>query len=313
MTLSLTTYARPLLPGIVDLFNHQADDEPHVAVLTPQLFVDLVESKPYFDDKGFFVALERDRVLGFLHACVAGGTEPWQNPDAKVGQITMLAFEPHRLDVGLELLDAALAWLAQSNFRGRGSILAMSGRHGYPFYRGIFLGGERIFPTTLAHLHIALAARRFGVAGEAVLKRRELHEPPPPESLEAKTPLDYLDEPLAMTHPNMAPSWAGFEPRMIRAVQNGRHAGAVGYLLQSNLTPRLGAPCINIYALGVEPAFQRRGIAAALVARVLQRGFELGARTATVATQLDNLPAHHTYDRLGYLPYRMGVARISHA
>lgn len=312
MTFSLTTYHRDwLLPGagITDLFNRQAADEPHIALLTPQLFIDLVESKPYFDDKGFFVALERDRVVGFIHACVVGGTEPWQNPDAKVGQITMFAFEPHRLDVGLELLDAALVWLAMQGQRG--SILAMSGRYGYPFYRGIFLGGERIFPTTLVHLHTALVARRFGVAGEAVLKRRELTTAP--DVPNARIPLDYLDEPLDMTHANMGPSWAGFEPRTIRAVLQGRQAGAVGYLLQSNLTPRLGAPCVNIYSLGVEPAFQRQGIAAALVARVLRRGFDLGARTATVATQLDNLPAHRTYDRLGYLPYRMGVARISHA
>lgn len=50
--------------------------------------------------------------------------------------------------------------------------------------------------------------------------------------------------------------------------------------------------------VGVAPAFQRKGIARALVERMFAIGRELGCGEAWVGTEPDNLPARGLYERL---------------
>ena len=55
---------------------------------------------------------------------------------------------------------------------------------------------------------------------------------------------------------------------------------------------------LYIDEVGVTPAFQRKGIARAMVERMLAIGKELGCGEAWVGTEPDNLPARGLYERL---------------
>jgi ribosomal protein S18 acetylase RimI-like enzyme len=55
---------------------------------------------------------------------------------------------------------------------------------------------------------------------------------------------------------------------------------------------------LYIDEVGVSPAFQRKGIARAMVEKMLAIGKELGCGEAWVGTEPDNLPARGLYERL---------------
>ena len=55
---------------------------------------------------------------------------------------------------------------------------------------------------------------------------------------------------------------------------------------------------LYIDEVGVSPAFQRKGIARAMVERMLAIGKDLGCGEAWVGTEPDNLPARGLYERL---------------
>jgi GNAT superfamily N-acetyltransferase len=61
---------------------------------------------------------------------------------------------------------------------------------------------------------------------------------------------------------------------------------------------------MNITSLTVAPAFQRRGIARALLSEVLQRH---GAGPLAVQTGAKNAAALHIYERIGFIAVRRWV------
>lgn len=279
---------------MIDLYNEQADMEPYIAPLSPELFTKLVEAKSYFDSKGVFVAIEQGRVVGWCHACVSRSTELWMNPEPTHASIEMLVYKPELLHVGLGLVEAAVNWLRPT---GHDAIQAINCAYGYPFYRGLYIGGERLCPTTLPHVHLALSLSGFEVSAYGSVKVAKLDSPP--KILEAKIELEYRDEPLKMEHEATRQSWVGFEPRAISVLRDGKTVGVIGWVLLPYHAPKLGCPCVNIYAMSVNQSQRRQGIGAALVSRVFALGYERGARIATVGTEMDNLAAHQTYHKMG--------------
>lgn len=304
MPLTIETYDRRYLPAIVDLYNQQASAERYIAPLTPELFLKLVEPKPYFDPKGFFVAVEDGDVVGWCHACVAHSTEIWMDPKPTHASIEMLVYKPQDLHVGLALVEAAVNWLRPT---GHDAIQAINCAYGYAFYRGLCIGGERLCPTTLPHVHLALSLSGFEVSAYGSVKAAKLESPA--KILQAKVEVEYQDVPLTMSHETIRQSWVGFEPRVINAVRDGQTVGVIGYVLLPYHAPKLGSPCVNIYMMHVNDSQRRQGIGGALVSRVFARGYELGARFATVGTEMDNLAAHQAYHKMGMLVHCLVLDR----
>jgi GNAT superfamily N-acetyltransferase len=299
----IETYHQNYLTGMTALYNAETAFEPHIAPLSPERFIQLVEQKPYFDPNGLLVAVGQGVVVGWVHACLAPGSEGRHDPQQRIPRIRMLIFARTRLDVGNALVIEATRWLASL---GHEAVEAMHAKDGYPFYRGLWMGGEPMCPATLPHLHMALETGGYHSTQESIFLAAQMSTPPPPAS--ATVTLELTTGPAHMAHEAMSASWAGFAPMRTTAHLQGEEAGSIGWVLQPHLD-RLGAPCMNIWGLGVKEAFRRQGIASALVADAMRQSYDLGARSASVGTQLWNAPAHATYARLGFQPYRLVIGR----
>lgn len=301
----IADYDRKHLPQMLDLYNAQARALPHVAPLTQQLFADLIQAKSYFDPKGILVATGAQRkVLGWVHACMAPGSEPWHKPDEAVARLRMLVFHPEHLELGTQLVRRATDWLKKF---GPKTILAMHARKGYPFYRGLWFGFESMCPATLPHLHVALEVAGYKITQQSIFMTATMTCPPRPPKPAIAAEFD--SGPATMAHEPMRQSWVGFEPRSITVHVRGAYAGAIHWALQPHLAAKLGAPCMNIWGLGVDENFRRKGLATALIGRAMAEAYERGARFASVGTQLWNAPAHLTYAKMGYVPDTVMIGR----
>jgi GNAT superfamily N-acetyltransferase len=300
----IKTYDRRYLEGMTALYNAETAFEPHIAPLDPERFVALVEAKSSFDPAGLFVAVEGGQVVGWVHACVAPGSEGHHDPAKRAARIRMLIYPRDRLKVGSALVAAATEWLRP---RAGGEIEAMHAKAGYPFYRGLWMGGEPMCPATLPHVQMALEVGGFKNTQESIFMEGEITSPPK----EVATPVEVelVAGVAEMKHEAMRESWIGFEPMRIQALAGGESVGNIAWVMLPHVADRLGAPCMNIWGLGVRESHRRKGIASALIARALAESYALGARFASVGTQLWNAPAHATYARFGFRPHCVLMGR----
>jgi GNAT superfamily N-acetyltransferase len=286
------------------LYNRQTADEKHIARFDAERFIKLVEQKSYFDPEGLLVAVEDGRVVGWVHACLAAGSESRHNPTQLAPRIRMLIFPRDRLKLGNVLVAEATAWLKRF---GHKELLAMHSKAGYPFYRGLWLGSEPKCPATMPHLQLAFRVAGYKSTLESVFMTTEIDRPP--REIHAQVKLEFVESPARMAHKPMRESWDGFEPMTIRAAIGSQEVGGIGWVMQPHLAEKLGAPCVNIWSMGVQERYRRRGIATALVSRVLFQAYQREAKFASVSTQLWNAPAHATYAKLGFKPYCMVIGR----
>ena len=197
----------------------------------------------------------------------------------------------------------AVRWLKTFNLA---PIEAMHARNGYPFYRGLWVGGEPMCPATLPHVQMAFEVNGFKNTQESIFMVAEM--PQPPEPLAAAISLDIEEADAVMRHEPMRESWIGFEPKRWVARSGGEEVGSIAWVMQPHLD-RLSAPCMNIWGLGMREAFRRRGVAVELISRAMASAWAMGARFASVGTQLWNAPAHATYAKLGYRPHTVVIGR----
>jgi GNAT superfamily N-acetyltransferase len=178
---------------------------------------------------------------------------------------------------------------------------------GYPFYRGLWLGGEPMCPTTMPHVMIAFEVGGYKITQESVCMVAEMTSPP--KEFRSKLKIEFVESEAEMKHEPMRESWVGFKPMRIRAFFGGEELGSIAWVVLPHLTECLGSSCMNIWGLGVRKQYRRNGIATALVSRVMARSYALGARFCSVGTQLWNGPAQATYAKVGYKPYCIVVGR----
>lgn len=304
MGFTIECYRRSHLEGMLAVYHQETAFEPHIARLSHETFIELVEAKRHFDPQGLLVAVEKGQVVGWVHACVAPGSEPHHDPQQRVPQIRMLIFSRDRLPVGAALVAEATRWLRRAS---AGPLLALHAQHGYPFYRGLWLGAEPMGPATMPHVQLALEVAGYQNTQESVFMTATINPPLTPPLSAA--PVELVESAAELRHEGMRESWIGFRPMRTRALVGGEEVGSVGWVVIPHLRDTLGAPAVNIWSLGVAQGHRRRGIATWLLAHTLARGYEQGARFASVGTQLWNAPAHATYAKLGFSPHCIVVGR----
>ena len=304
MSLTIDTYDRRYLDAMVKLYNQQTAHEPHIAPLSPQFFTDFVETKSYFDPAGLFIARRNGQVVGWTHASIAHGTEIWHDSEPTHAHIDMLIFRREDLSVGRTLVAEAVKWLKP---HGHKTIEGMGAVYGYPFYRGLWVGGERINLVSIPQLHLAMACEGFTVQGEGSLKTTEFREPPKPTAAAVDT--EYPESPLDMKHKTIRESWMGFEPMVVKVIVDGQDVGGIGWVLLPYHASKLGAPCVSIYMLHVSPEQRRKGLGVALISRAFSIAYEQGARFASVGTEVENVAANMTYEKLGLHTHQLVSSR----
>jgi len=300
---SIESYDRRFLEGMVRVYNDETEFEPHIAPLTAERFIQLVERKSYFDPAGLFVAARAGRVLGWVHACVTAGTEDWNDRSTKVARIRMLVFPRESLRLGGTLIQEATAWLGRAGFQ---EMEAMHPFAGYPFYRGLWFGGEPMCPVSLPHVQLALEVAGYKTTQESIFMVAPMQDAP--DETPARIAVEFEEGAAAVTRQPIRESWIGFEPRTARAKIAGESVCSIAWVVLPHLD-RLGAPAMNIFGLGTRESHRRQGIAVALVSRAMRQGHALGCRFASVGTQLWNAAAHATYVKLGFRPYCILVGR----
>ncbi len=303
MTLTIETYGRDRLEQMLALYNAETAHEPHIAPLTPERFRALIEQKSYFDPDGLLVAVEDGAVVGWAHACVVPGSETWHDQERPAAQLRMLIYPRTRLKVGHILVAEATGWLARS---GLPLQLALHAQAGYPFYRGIWMGGEPMGPASMPHVQLALEVGGYKLTQESIFMTMRLDEAPSPRPVAG---VELIEHAAEMKHATQRESWRGFAPRRTRALIASAEVGSIGWVIEPHVADRLGAPCMNIWALGVREEYRRKGIAAALIADALRSAYAQGARFASVGTQLWNAAAHATYASFGYVPSCLLIGR----
>lgn len=304
MPFSIDIYDKKYLDGIISLYNSETDFEAHIAPLTPDRFAELVEKKSYFDPAGLFVAVESGQPVGWIHSCLAPGSEGHHDPDAKIPRIRMLIYPRNRLKIGAALVNEATTWLKKS---GQGMFLAIHAQVGYPFYRGLWLGGEPMCPASLPHIHMALEVGSYKTTQESIFMTFEMTQPLMRSN--TNTAIKFIESEADMAHEPMRESWIGFRPMRTQALLDGENVGSISWVILPHVADRLGAPCMNIWGLGIQEKHRRKGIATALISNAISSSYEQGARFASVTTQIWNSPAHATYARIGFKPHCIVMGR----
>ena len=92
------------------------------------------------------------------------------------------------------------------------------------------------------------------------------------------------------------------ENRDVLAVYVVTHGGAVVATASSQYLPDRFPSSGRVHWVGTHPGHTGRGLASALLSRVLQDFIERGHRDAVLETQDFRLPAIRTYLRFGFLP-----------
>lgn len=303
MALMIEAYSRNRLEQMIELYNAETAHEPHIAPLTPERFIALVEQKSYFDPAGLQIALENGAVAGWVQACVAPGSESWHDQDKPAAQIRMLIYPRARLNIGQALVREATDWLEQSAITPQ---LALHAQVGYPFYRGLWMGGEPMGPASMAHIQLALEVGGYKLTQESIFMTARFNDAP---ALRPVAGVELIEGAAKMKHSTQRESWIGFAPMRTRALIGDEEVGSLGWVVEPHVADRLGAPCMNIWGLGVREEHRRKGIAAALIAAALRSAFAQGVRFASVGTQLWNAPAHATYASFGYAPASILIGR----
>jgi ribosomal protein S18 acetylase RimI-like enzyme len=126
-------------PAIAEIWRSQKSVRSLAQSVTPAMLDRMVFAKPYFDRRGFLVAEDEGRPVGFVHAGFAAN-ETLSDLDHAKGVISLLLVAPHQREdeIAAELLEQAQNYLRN---RGAKSIYATGfAVEAAPFYMGL-LGG----------------------------------------------------------------------------------------------------------------------------------------------------------------------------
>lgn len=125
-------------PKIVDLWNRTAQGRGAATGITPEAFEFINHSNPYFDPAGVILAVDGERLAGFVHAGF-GPDDERAGLSKKLGVIcAVLVDDEYRGNkVGTELINRAEQYLRDA---GAETIIAGAAPPNDPFYVGLYGG-----------------------------------------------------------------------------------------------------------------------------------------------------------------------------
>ncbi len=233
-------------------------------------------SQPYFDRKGLILALDGDRVVGYVHASFAvNSTESALDP--KQGIISAIMVHPgyRRRKIGMELIRLAEQYL-QSH--GSETIEAGGGLNRNGFYCGIYGGLEPSgFCGSAAAWKEFLGACGYGPGEETFVMRRDLLESRDPVNAKLLRHRRHLN--LVITDRPSRESWWWFvrfghldSLRFELQEKSNKEVVASGQIIGMDLfIPKWGVRSVGIREIFVPESQRRHGYAQALVLEICRR------------------------------------------
>ncbi|MFQ3591614.1 MAG: GNAT family N-acetyltransferase [Gemmataceae bacterium] len=299
-------------PALVDVWNTSFTHPRIVPVRSPTFLEYFLFAKTYFDPAGLIVALEGDKIVGFVHA----GFTPREDQaglESSTGVICTLAVLPsyRRQGIGSQLVLRAEAYLRQ-----RGAVRAWFGSQTphNPFLFGLHGGCTTIGLVDNDEASLRFLTRHgYDTPRRLLLFRRHLARLPIP--MDTRFGAIRANYDILASYLRQAGWW---QESVLGPVE------AVEYRLEDKLThgvpARLvlwdmdtfslhwGQPCIGLIDLQVIPSARRLGLAKYLMLNVLRHLRDRSFAFLEVAVAEDNQAMRLLLSSLEFEPVGQGVS-----
>ncbi len=280
--------------------------------MSTSLLENLVFWKPYFDREGLIVAVEDDRLVGFVHAGF-GPNEQRDSCSVELGVTCLLMTPPHaeRETIATELLARSERYLRE---RG-GRVLYGGGiRPLDPYYLGLYGGSE--LPGILASDTLGQEVFRRGGYREidrCIVLQRELAGFRPevdrcPMQVRRRYNVEAVFDPLAADWWEACTVGQTERTRFDLVPRSG--GPAVGHATFWSMEPL--SSCWGVHAMGlseldIDESLRRQGLATFLVGEALRQVQTHGVTLVEVQAMQHNTAALGLYRKTGFQQVDEGV------
>lgn len=291
-------------PAIAEIWRTQP---PQRGLCQPLTTIELdrsILSKPYFDARGFRLAFDGGRPLGFVHAAF-GSREDGAALDFTRGVIAMLMVSPHpqAASIERELLDAAEDYL---RVRGAKTVHAGGDRGDQPFYLGLYGGSEYsgILMSDEGAIRRYLASGYQEVRRRLVLQKRLAGFRAPVDrrqmALRRKYTVTQVSDPSPASWWDACVHQPTERSRFSARDELGEVKGEVDLWVISPMGASWGVNAVGVSELKILEATRRQGLGAFLVAEALKTAASEGAALAETHIPVDNVAALRICKVLGF-------------
>ena len=279
-------YEPTMLPKVTAAYNHIIQNVPHCYPTTEARFGDAIagvigegDKESRLHSEAAYVAMEADALLGFIHVGIG---KIWGS-QAERGIIHFFWYERGQRAAGQALLDAAEAYLRQQDVE---RITAFSQQYRYRFY---YLPAAYL-SDHLDHLHALLQFNGYKKSeGEVFLNWPNYDVQPVP----TEVPMDVSVA--------LKPERGKLPGLIVSAKQEGQKVGVCESICAGGISQTEAAQhWLFTTWLGVEEAFQGKGVGRYLLQRCLVEMRKIGYRNAAISTAWDNYRAFVFYSNCGY-------------
>lgn len=265
---------------IVALYNWMTVRAPYCYPIAPDIFNEAVAGRTEFDPEGFFIAYDKGRPAGLLHAWMC------ERNGATGGSILLfLACDRH---VCRALLAAALDFM---KCRGSRRCEVMGNAPGTRlFYGGVHLGLEACLWRGYYAAINALEHAGFDLVCEGFIMSMPMDQEPvlvPPA------------DGVALSIKPDGDAGSFYTNATVEARLGEERIGGCRFHFLKRLSAHLGKGVGQI-TIAIDEKYHRRKIGSALLTRAHQELYRMGARTVILATNYELYPAIRMYEKLGY-------------
>ncbi len=299
-------------PLLADLWQASAGPRNLVRPMSVYAWEDLVLSKPYFDRKGFLVAANATKMIGFVHAGF-GPTGDLQSLSTESGVVSMVMVRPEyrRQGVGSSLLKLAEQYLVQA---GASQMYAGESRPLNPFYLGLYRGsGAAAVLDSLPGAGSFFAAHHYTPRERSIVWERDLSDFVAPMDrssvrIRRSTRLEMTEDPISSLWWEACTYGQLEQYRFDLIARPGGECLATAQVCALEpLAASWGVRAVLVRYLEVEPAHRRRGVATFLLSEIFRRMRELGVTIVQVETLQSNQAGIALCRRLKFQQVDSGV------
>ena len=303
--ISFRSFRNPDPPILTALWRSRAGQLGLPHAVSPDVFEQLIFSKPYFDYAGLIFAFEEEQPVGFAHAGF-GPNEKAYGISTELGTTCLVMLKPgcSEAEVAAGLLERSEEYL-----RGRGSQVFYGGGMSplNPFYLGLYGGSE--LPGVLDSDKSARAvfeSHRYREIGRTRILRIDLNRF---ESVIDRSQMQIRRQMVVESQID-APTRTWWEACTLGVFE----------LTRFEMVPRGGGPVVasalfrgmdpgggnapgrtaGLMHFEVDPAHRRRGYAVFLLSEAFRQFQRQGIMTVEAQTPETNLPAVNMYQKMKF-------------